>query len=176
MRLITHTPRWRRERTSASCRSTSVQLPAPSRASVERLPGLRERNTALSSGSSCSRSVSARTEIDGWIRSRKLIRAQRGTNVLGPIGGPLALEMAAVLTCGNAAWISDESAAYLFALRRERPDSTHLTSSSLMRRPGIRVHRRALRHRRGDRNRPDPGHHGHRHGPRPRRNALARRS
>ena len=63
---------------------------------------------------------------------------------MGPIGGPLALEMAAVLTCGNAAWISDEAAAYLFALRRERPDSVHLTSSSLMRRLGIRVHRRAI--------------------------------
>jgi len=65
---------------------------------------------------------------------------------VGPIAGPRAREMAALLRYGDRSVVSDGAAAVVYELRERRPgEPVHLTlPTGAAERPGVRVHRRRL--------------------------------
>ena len=62
---------------------------------------------------------------------------------MGPVPPPLALEMAAVLACGEGAVISHHRAGAVhgFGVGRSSPIDVTVPSRSSRKRPGLRVHR-----------------------------------
>jgi len=84
-----------------------------------------------------SRAIARRVER-GWLRRRG------GVFQVGPILGPCAREMAALLRCGERALLSHLTAAVVFALRAARPGApvdVTLVGAGLRPRPGLRLRR-----------------------------------
>jgi very-short-patch-repair endonuclease len=75
-----------------------------------------------------------------------LIDRGDGLFQVGPIAGPLAREMAALLRYGDRSVLSDGSAVAAWELREHRPGApVHLTlPTGAAKRPGVRLHRRKL--------------------------------
>jgi very-short-patch-repair endonuclease len=100
----------------------------------------------------CSRRV-----IAHWVNRGRLRSVFHGVYSL--VGGelpPLALEQAALLACGQRAFLSHHTAAFVWGLRKAHPIEVEVTVVGRDRRPkGIRVHRvrevdrRELRHPEG---------------------------
>jgi predicted transcriptional regulator of viral defense system len=67
--------------------------------------------------------------VRGLVRRGELRRCHRGVYLLGPLLGPGAREMAAVLACGSGAVASHRSAAYLYAIlpRPAQPGRVQVT-------------------------------------------------
>ncbi len=83
--------------------------------------------------------------VDSRVRSRWLRPMQRGVYAIGPIAGPHAGEMAAVLACGEGAVLSHRTAAQLWGLlphpaNQSTVDVT-VPAGRRIRRPGVHVHR-----------------------------------
>ena len=81
--------------------------------------------------------------IDRRVESGVLRRVHRGVYLLGPVVPPLAGDMAAVLACAPAAYLSHRSAANLWSLTPHLPNRfiTEVTVVARDPRPrGIRVH------------------------------------
>ena len=78
------------------------------------------------------------------VKRHDLLPMHRGVYRVGPVIPPLGEEMAAILACGQYAWISHASATYLHKLpphpAKPRPVSVTVTGSAI-RRPGLRVRR-----------------------------------
>jgi very-short-patch-repair endonuclease len=83
--------------------------------------------------------------IDRRVRSGHLRPLHRGVYRVGPVAGPHAREMAAVLACGPGALVSHRSAASLWGLLPPGGDDAAVdltvACSSRRERPGLRVHR-----------------------------------
>jgi hypothetical protein len=86
--------------------------------------------------------------IDRWLASGRLIPRHRGVYALGHLAlPPFADEMAAVLACGDRAFVSHESAAAIWGIRCPPPPDGHVqvlvVGRKLHSRPGIDVHHTA---------------------------------
>jgi len=87
--------------------------------------------------------------IGSRVRRRRLRAMHRGVYLVGPVAPPLARPMAAVLACGEGAFLSHRSAAALWSLGPYSIDAPSIDVTVVARdcghRPGIRAHRmRAL--------------------------------
>src|SRR5215211_3614700 len=86
-----------------------------------------------------SRAISGRV-ARGW-----LIDHGGGVFQAGPIAGPCASEMAALLRYGDRSVLCDETALAEWELRHRRPGPVHIVvPSGVAGRPGVRTCRRAL--------------------------------
>lgn len=86
--------------------------------------------------------------VEYRVKAGRLRSLHRGVYMVGPLVGPRARELAAVLACGVGAVLSHRSAAVLWQLLRQLGGSAALhvtvTGSDCGRRPGIRTHRVAV--------------------------------
>jgi very-short-patch-repair endonuclease len=74
-----------------------------------------------------------------------LINRGDGLFQVGPIAGPLAREMAALLRCGDRSVVSDDTSAAAWELCRARVGPVHVTlPTGSAERNGVRLHRRRL--------------------------------
>jgi hypothetical protein len=84
--------------------------------------------------------VPART-IGSWVEIQRLIPVHAGVYAVGhQQHTPIALAMAAVLACGDQAFLSHDSAAALWGVRTW-PHRPEVSAPTEKRRPGIRTHR-----------------------------------
>lgn len=60
-------------------------------------------------------------EIERRLEAGRLTRLYRGIYLVGPVKPPLADQMAAVLACGDSAYLSHRSAAHLHSLTLYMP-------------------------------------------------------
>ena len=82
--------------------------------------------------------------IDRWLGRGRLRTLHAGVYLLGPVAGPRAREMAAVLACGKGAVVSHWSAGAIWGLSAPRPPSDPVDVTVIRRdrrRAGVRVHR-----------------------------------
>jgi very-short-patch-repair endonuclease/predicted transcriptional regulator of viral defense system len=83
--------------------------------------------------------------VDRRVASGRLRPAHRGVYQVGPLAGPRATELAAVLAIGRGARASHESAAWLWGVVRGRDPSSPVdlvvVGGGATSRPGIRLHR-----------------------------------
>jgi very-short-patch-repair endonuclease/predicted transcriptional regulator of viral defense system len=83
--------------------------------------------------------------IDNRVKTKWLRLMHRGVYAVGPVAAPDAMEMAAVLACGEGAVLSCMSAARLWHLvpypAHDRAIDVTVPAGRDRRRPGIRVHR-----------------------------------
>jgi very-short-patch-repair endonuclease len=108
---------------------------------AERQHGVVSRRQLLGAGLT-------RTAIQHRLERGRLHRKLSGVYAVGrPELSRRGQLMAAVLACGSAAWVSHETAAELWALRRPVPSPIEISipAGGPRRRPGIRVHRRESR-------------------------------
>jgi very-short-patch-repair endonuclease len=88
----------------------------------------------------------SRSAIDHRLRQLRLHPVHRGVYLVGhPVPAPLAMELAAVLACGEGAAMSHYWAAGVWGFRESQPGPIDVTvpERSNRSRPGIRLHRTA---------------------------------
>jgi len=80
--------------------------------------------------------------VERRVRTEQFVAVHRGVYRVGPVVGPLAREMAAVLACGDGALLADRSAAAVWDFHRLDPAQTPdvlVVGRTASRVPGIRT-------------------------------------